>query len=160
VSLEPAEVTRVRGIPVTSPARTIADLRAETSARELRRAVRQADVLGLQTGADAVPDKTRSELEREFLRLCQRHHLPEPAVNLRIGSLIVDFCWMDRRLIVETDGYRYHRGRAAFEDDRARDLRLHALGYEVLRLSHRQVFDESAEVAAVLHAALERSGAH
>jgi very-short-patch-repair endonuclease len=79
---------------------------------------------------------------------------------LRIGSLIVDFCWMDRRLIVETDGYRYHRGRAAFEDDRARDLRLHALGYEVLRLSHRQVFDESAEVAAVLHAALERSGAH
>jgi very-short-patch-repair endonuclease len=75
-------------------------------------------------------------------------------VNLRIDALTVDFCWVDRRLIVETDGYRYHSGREAFEDDRARDLRLRALGFEVMRLSYRQVFDESVRVAAVLKAAL------
>lgn len=160
LSLPPGETSRRRGIPVTTPARTIADLQGAVSARELRRAVRQADVLGLPIGPDLQPDRTRSELEHEFLRLCQRHHLPKPTVNLRIGSLIVDFCWVEQRLIVETDGYRYHRGRAAFEDDRARDLALRALGYEVVRLSYRQVCDESTKVGAVLHKALGRSGAH
>jgi very-short-patch-repair endonuclease len=87
----------------------------------------------LPTGPGVVLDHTRSELEHEFLRLCRRHHLPKPAVNLRVGQLTVDFCWVERGLIVETDGYRYHRGRAAFEDDRARDLKLRALGYEVMR---------------------------
>jgi very-short-patch-repair endonuclease len=147
-------MTRRRGIPTTSPARTLADIRTATSERELRRAIRQADVLGLPTGPDVEPDKTRSELEREFLKLCRRHHLPMPAVNLQIEAMTVDFCWMEQRLIVETDGYRYHRGKAAFEDDRSRDLRLRALGYEVVRLSYRQVVDEPARVAAVLQTTL------
>jgi very-short-patch-repair endonuclease len=154
VSLENAETTRRRGIPVTAPARTLADLRSAVSAQELRRAVRQADILGLPIGLEIVSDRTRSELERRFLWLCRRHRLPAPAVNMRIAGLVVDFCWVEQRLIVETDGYRYHRGRAAFEDDRARDLRLRGLGYEVLRLSHRQVVKDSAHVAAVLKAAL------
>jgi very-short-patch-repair endonuclease len=154
VSWEARETTRRRGIPITSPAQTLADLRPVVSASELRRAIRQADVLGLSTGPEIVPDRTRSELERQFLWLCRRHRLPLPAVNRRIGELTVDFCWVERGLIVETDGYRYHRGRTAFEDDRARDLRLRALGYEVVRLSYRQVFDDSAQVAAVLQTAL------
>lgn len=158
-SLEPTEMTSRRRIPVTSPARTLADLRSAVPRHELRRAIRQADVLGLPTGPDIVPDKTRSELERRFLWLCGRHHLPKPAVNMRIGEMTVDFCWVEQKLIVETDGYKYHSGRAAFEDDRARDLKLRALGYEVLRLSYRQVIDESAHVAAVLLAALEDGGA-
>jgi very-short-patch-repair endonuclease len=81
-------------------------------------------------------------------------------VNPRIGEMTVDFCWTEQKLVVETDGYRYHRGREAFEDDRARDLRLRAYGYEVVRLSHRQVLEESAQVAAVLRAALRYSGRH
>jgi very-short-patch-repair endonuclease len=121
--------------------------------------MRQADVLGLPTGRDVSSDGTQSELERQFLRLCRRHRLPTPAVNVRMGGLTVDFCWMEQRLIVETDGYRYHRGRPAFENDRARDLQLRGRGFEVLRLSYRQVFDEATKVGAVLRAALERSGA-
>lgn len=50
-TLLPASVTSRHGIPVTSPARTIADLRGSVSPRELRRAIRQAEVLGLSTGA-------------------------------------------------------------------------------------------------------------
>jgi len=129
------------------------------SARELRRAIRQADFLGLPTGADVALDKTRSELERRFLWLCRRHRLPAPAVNMRIGPLTVDFCWVETKLVVETDGYRAHRGRAAFEDDRERDLILRGLDYEVQHLSYRQVFHESARVAAILRGALERRGA-
>jgi very-short-patch-repair endonuclease len=154
VSLEAKEMTRRHGIPVTSPVRTLSDLQATVSLAERRRAIRQADVLGLATGSDVPSDGTRSELEHRFLRLCRRHRLPAPAVNMQIESLMVDFCWVEQRLIVETDGYRYHRGRAAFEDDRTRDLKLRALGYEVLRLSYRQVRDESAEVGAVLRGAL------
>lgn len=159
VSLRPKEMTRRRGVPVTSPTRTIADLRRAVPAQEWRRAIRQAEFLGLAIDPVLEPDRTRSELEREFLKLCRRHLLPKPAVNLRVGPFTVDFCWVERRLIVETDGYAAHRGRAAFEDDRVRDLKLRALGYEVLRLSYKQVVDDSAEVAAVLRAELERSGA-
>lgn len=117
-------------------------------------------MLGLETGAEVVSDGTRSELERRFLWLCGRHHLPKPAVNMPIGAMTVDFCWVEQRLIVETDGYQYHQGREAFEDDRARDLRLRALGYEVVRLSYRQVFDEPGKVLDVLRPALTpRTGA-
>jgi very-short-patch-repair endonuclease len=69
---------------------------------------------------------------------------------VRIGALTVDFLWRKRRLVVETDGYRYHRGEAAFERDHDRDLRLRALGYEVIRLSFRQVTREPKSVAAVI----------
>jgi very-short-patch-repair endonuclease len=144
------ETTRLRGIPVTTPARTISDLRRVVSEEDLHRAVREAGVLGLSVGSDLAGDRTRSELEQRFLRLCRRHGLQAPEVNVRIDSFLVDFLWRDRRLVVETDGYRYHRGRAAFEDDRVRDLRLRELGYDVIRLSYRQVAGDPSGVAAVL----------
>ena len=157
-SLAPEHVTHRRGIPVTTPARTISDLRRNAAPAELRRAIRQAGVLGLALENEANGDRTRSELEHIFLQLCRRNDLPIPEVNVRLGSRVADFLWRDRRLIVETDGYRFHRGRAAFEDDRARDLELRALGFEVLRLSHRQVTEESPQVAAVLREALQAPG--
>jgi very-short-patch-repair endonuclease len=73
-----------------------------------------------------------------------------------VQGLTVDFLWRDPKVIVETDGYRFHRGRAALEDDRARDLRLRSCGYEVIRLTHRQVSGEPARVAALLHSLLGR----
>lgn len=157
-SLQPLHMTRHRGIPVTTPARTIADLRALVSARELRRAVRQAEIFGLPIGQESQSDRTRSELEFQFLRLCKRHGLPRPEVNVRMGSLTVDFLWEEAKLIVETDGYRYHRGQAAFEDDHSRDLELRTLGYEVSRLSYRQVVDEPAKVVRGLRTALRGRG--
>lgn len=153
-SLVAHDLTRERGIPVTTPARTVSDLRRTAAPGEVRRAIRQAEVLGLGLGEEASADRTRSELEHLFLRLCRHHDLPVPEVNVRLGTRVADFLWRDRGLIVETDGYRYHRGRAAFEDDRARDLELRALGFEVLRLSHRQVTEQSQHVAEVLRAAL------
>jgi very-short-patch-repair endonuclease len=157
--------TRHLRIPVTTPSRTISDLRRTASAWarsggvspwELRRAIRQADVLGLALGEEADLDRTRSDLERSFLRLCRKYGLRTPEVNVWIDSYEIDFHWGAHRLIVETDGYRYHRGRTAFEHDRSRDLRLRALGYEVIRLSYRQVNDDPQQVADVLRKLLER----
>jgi very-short-patch-repair endonuclease len=158
-SLLPAVVTLCSGIPVTTPARTISDLRrvvatkgrnGALSPRELRRAIRQAEVLGLPLGDEVESDRTRSELERDFLRLCRRYRLPAPEVNVPIGPHLVDFLWRDSAVIVETDGYRYHGGRRAFTQDRARDLTLRSMGFEVIRISEEQVNGESDRVADTL----------
>jgi very-short-patch-repair endonuclease len=145
--------TRRLGIPVTTPSRTIADLRTAVSAVELRRAIRQAEVFGFSTGIEP-HEPTRSELEELFLRLCRRHRLPAPEVNVRVGSITVDFLWRSPRLVVETDGYRYHRGWQAFEEDHSRDLELRALGYEILRFTYRQVTDQEQRVVGALRDAL------
>lgn len=114
------------------------------------RAVRQAEVLGFDVGSEVEVDGTRSELEYEFLQLCRRHRLPAPAINVKLGRLTVDFLWRDRHLVVETDGYRFHRGSVAFEDDHARDLYLRAGGYGVRRFSYKQVVREPRTVVAAL----------
>jgi very-short-patch-repair endonuclease len=155
-TLRPEQMTRSKGIPVTTPARVIADLRRVASAEQLRRAIRQAEVLGLEIGPRAGRDLTRSELEHRFLRLCRRHRLPPPEVNAQVGRFIVDFVWRGNKLIVETDGYRYHRGRQAFEDDRARDVELRRRGFGVVRFTHSQVTDDPRAVAAALRDLLRR----
>ena len=60
-------------------------------------------------------------------------------MNGRLGPYEVDFLWREASVIVETDGFRHHGNRAAFESDRARDARLQSLGYRVLRFTYRQV---------------------
>lgn len=163
LSLLPAHVTLRSGIPVTTPARTIADLcrvvvkpgrSGLISPWELRRAIRQAEVFGLPLGDDVESDGTRSDLEGDFLHLCRRYRLPAPKVNIRVGPHLVDFLWRDRRLIVETDSFAYHGGRTAFQDDRGRDLDLRARGFQVIRLAEKQVNEEPQRVAAVVGAAL------
>jgi very-short-patch-repair endonuclease len=144
-TLIPTTTTRRRGIPVTTPERTLADLRRVVAPDQWRDALRHADVLGLPVGRFSDdPPLTRSELEDRFLALCRRHRLPAPEVNARVGPYVVDFLWREHGLIVELDGYRYHRGRIAFEDDRARDVELKLLGFDVVRFTYRHVVDQPA----------------
>ena len=111
-------------------------------------------MLGLPIDPSDARVRTRSDLEADFLRLCRHHRLPLPEVNVRIGPNLVDFLWGEKRLVVETDSYLYHRGEVAFQEDRARDLDLMRRGFEVLRLSERQLDEEPAQVAEVLTAKL------
>jgi len=158
------DVTLRRRIPVTNPSRTIADLReaisrgrtGAISSWELRKAIRQANVIGLPIEERDAADRTRSDLERDFLTLCRRYRLPRPEVNVRIGAHLADFLWRGERLVVETDSYRYHRGEVAFHDDRVRELELMRLGYHVLRLSGTQIDETPKQVAEVLAAELRR----
>ncbi len=164
LSLSSADVTLRRRIPVTTPARTIADLRRAISVGgrgalsrwELRKATRQANVLGLRIGEEESSDRTRSDLEADFLAICRRHRLSMPEVNVHIGTFLVDFLWRGERLVVETDGYLYHRGKASFREDRRRELELMRLGYHVLRLSEEQIDDAPKDVAEVLDAELRK----
>jgi very-short-patch-repair endonuclease len=126
-------VTRRNGIAVTKPARTLHDLHRISPQPVFRRALRRALDLRLVGSTDVrrEPDLTRSELERIFLRLCRRHRLPQPEVNARLGPHEVDFLWRRHRVVVETDGFRHHGDRTAFEADRARDAHLQSLGFRV-----------------------------
>ena len=172
------EVTTRHGIPVTTVARTLLDLAATLAPRALQRALDEAAVrrwldialfdaliarhAGHHRAAklrDALDGHrpgttlTRSELEERFLELCRTYDLPQPEVNARVAGLEVDFLFGTARLVVETDGWRFHGTRAAFERDRQRDATLTLAGYRVLRFTHRRVESDPAAVAAILAAA-------
>lgn len=155
-SLTKEQTTRKERIPVTTSARTIADLRKEVGAATWRRAVRRAEVLGLSTGLAAPLAPTRSELEDRFLSLCRRHRLPRPEINVKVGRWEVDFLWREQRLVVETDGYRFHRGATAFEDDHVRDFELRSRGFAVLHFTWEQVTTAPTQLAGQIRRELKQ----
>jgi hypothetical protein len=97
---------------------------------------------------------TRSELERGFLELIRGHGLPEPASSVLVDGHVVDFHWPTQGLVVEVDGYEFHRSRQAFENDRARDAALQLAGVRVIRVTHRRI-GEPAILISQLRALLE-----
>ncbi len=169
--LRTAEAVLVVGIPVTTPGRTLADLATALPRRQLEKAAEMAEAANLHVAFD--PDHpgakrlaetleghdlgtdTRSGLEDDFLALCDRYDIPRPRVNTLVEGFLVDFCWPDERLIVETDGRR-HLTRAAFERDRARDALLTAIGWRVMRFTGRQRRGEPETVAARVISARSR----
>jgi very-short-patch-repair endonuclease len=147
-SLAESVKTHRNGIAVTTPARTITDLKRVAAPAETRRAIRQAEFLGLPLGLRT--DRTRSDLESDFLRLCRRHRIPDPEINVQIGPFTIDFYWPAYNLAVEPDGWRAHRGPQAFLDDREREAFLRLRGIDLIRLSDDQVANHPETVAALL----------
>lgn len=176
--LLPDEVTSHRGIPVTTPARTLLDLAAVLAPAALERALARAEMLRLadatslealvarhpgRAGTPALrrllggvgsPAFTRSELEARFLAFLDARALPRPHTNtwLTIAgrAVEVDCLWAEEGLVVELDGYAAHGTRAAFEGDRARDRALQAAGLRVLRVTWRQLDEDPDALAADL----------
>jgi very-short-patch-repair endonuclease len=70
----------------------------------------------------------------------------------------VDFLWQRSRLVAELDGSRAHAGRIAFERDRVRDFELRELGYDVIRLTWRQVTTLHVETARTVRKLLRARG--
>jgi very-short-patch-repair endonuclease len=163
-------------IPVTSVARTLLDLAGVLDGDSLQRAFEEADRLkllqlpelericaraGKRKGLPALrglaaaarePVTTRSPLEDRFAEFCRKHlaDLPAPLANVSILGHEADAYWPSHRLIVELDGFAYHRHRAAFESDRARDAAMQAAGYRVIRLTHRQLESEAHRITIQL----------
>jgi hypothetical protein len=164
-SRRPVATTVREGIPVTTPGQTRADLATALPRRALERAAEMAEALRLhvdvpddhpgakrlaEATAHDLSTTTRSPLEDAFLELCDDHGVPRPLVNAVVEGHEVDFCWPETRLIVDTDGYQHHGMRAAFERDRARDARLTARGWRVLRFTDAHVRRETRATAAVV----------
>jgi len=179
--LVPEDVTRLRGVPVTTVARTLLDVAETEPQRDVDRALDQAvrlrrfderemgGVLERAFGRHGLkrlrrglirlrPDagRTRSELEDRALEVVERFALPRPEVNEKVGTYTVDLLWRRERLVVELDSRAWHLTPDAFEDDRRRDATLTVAGYEVLRFTWTQVNEEPTwvtdTIAAVLRA--------
>ncbi|HWC09363.1 MAG TPA: type IV toxin-antitoxin system AbiEi family antitoxin domain-containing protein [Solirubrobacterales bacterium] len=142
------EVTRRERIPVTTPRRTMEDLESTIDPYLARRAKSQAEFMRFRLNLPG--DRTRSDLERDFLRFLARHGFPRPEVNVKVGRYTVDFLWPSHMLAVETDFFDYHRGSVAFEDDHQRELDLRRLGYVVRRYTGAQIRNHPALVVADL----------
>ena len=95
-------------------------------------------------------DRARSHLERLFLALARRARLPRPQTNSEIAGRSRDFAPPAQRLVVETDGYRYHSSRQARRRDNRRDRQLTALGWRPVRFTYEEIVFEPAEVAKEL----------
>jgi predicted transcriptional regulator of viral defense system len=99
---------------------------------------------------------TRSELEEAFLALCRRLGLPEPGVNRWIDlhdglpMIWADFVWPAQRVIVETDGDRFHGTHQARERDPRRDQRAMVAGWRPIRTTWRQVMRRPQELEPTL----------
>ena len=100
------------------------------------------------------PAFTRSEAERRLLKLIRNARLPPPRCNVRAAGHEVDFLWPEQKVVVEIDGYAFHRSRTAFETDRRRDADLQVAGYVVLRITWRRLADEPEAVIAQIASAL------
>jgi very-short-patch-repair endonuclease len=73
-----------------------------------------------------------------------------PVTNVLIEGFEVDCVWLEARLIVELDSRTHHAVAHAFEADRARDRRLEAAGWRVVRVTWRQLHDTPGAVEADL----------
>lgn len=113
--LHPDDRAEAANIPVTSVARTLLDIAADTAVAQLEKAFEEADRLRiLEYGAltqlrerthghrghgrfaraienHVWPDPhTRTELEHAFARFCREHGIPLPHFNVLIGPYTVD----------------------------------------------------------------------
>lgn len=172
--LDACDVTRVAGIPVTAPARTLLDLAAILPYKGLRRAVGQAQSLrtvtigqlgevlarlgpcrGSANLAELVargPAPTRSELEEVVLALILAGGFLKPDVNKPIWlsgrRIIPDFRWPEQRVVIEADGGDWHDHKLAREDDAERQAWLEAHGEQVLRVTWDQAVGAQSQTLA------------
>jgi very-short-patch-repair endonuclease len=73
--------------------------------------------------------------------------------------MLVDALWRRERLIVELDGFAFHKSRRPFEEDRRRDAKLQIMGYRVLRITQWRLTHEPEAVLADIRALLNVSRA-
>jgi len=106
---------------------------------------------------------TQSELENRFLAFVRAAGLPEPETNVYVAGVLVDCFWREQRLVVECDGWGFHKTRQQFEQDRRNDTRLQLAAVRPLRVTQPRLEYEApqleAEIRALLSAPLLRPGA-
>ena len=99
-------------------------------------------------------DRPWSEAEREGHRLLRRAGLRGWETNQEVAGYRVDVLFRCHRLVLEIDGWAFHSGRQAFEDDRERRNHLVLAGYVVLNFTWRQLENEPEWVLSCVRRAL------
>lgn len=178
----PEQITRKMGIPCTTPSRTIIDVARLAGPKLLADTVEQAAVLKvlnvpeidgilLETHRRGTKKlnrvlepwrrysprvRVRSRMEAKMLPMLTHHHLPIPECNMKLGIegevFEVDFLWRDQKVVVETDGGRYHDNPVAQARDGNRNRVLARAGYRVPRIGWDELRDEpDRAIAEIRH---------
>ena len=164
------------GLRVTSPARTALDMAPRLKPRALTRLVndgRRGNLLTLDDLTDVARrnpghpgtrllgphldnknNPTRSALEDDFEAFCAHYGLPTPLINTIVHGFEADAYFPDEKVIVELDGWEFHKDRETFESDRERDAIMLAHGIVTIRITKARLRADPAREAARLHAIL------
>jgi very-short-patch-repair endonuclease len=169
------ELWRRHGVPLTNPARTIVDCAGILDAHGVAELIEQAAVEGLLdvVAIDRVLDgprrrgsgkllraiapwrryrrgiKIRSRMEAKLLPLLTEAALPMPETNAKLRlagkTYEIDFLWRKQKLVVETDGGRFHDNPVAGARDSERNHALAAARYRLPRLGWEDLRDRPEE---------------
>ncbi|MGZ4209619.1 MAG: endonuclease domain-containing protein [Actinomycetota bacterium] len=87
--------------------------------------------------------------------------MPRPEIQypVRDGAhlvAVVDFAFPSDLVAIEADGYRWHSGRARFQNDRARRNRLTTLGWRVIHVTWQDLLEQPRAVVEVIRRTLAR----
>jgi hypothetical protein len=178
LKLARADVRTHVGVRVTSPARTLLDCAPTLDQNALARAVNEAlrspymthaqlaDVCArcathagrrlLHPFVETPTGPTRSGFEDAFLAFCAQFGLPRPQINARVHGYEVDAYFPEEGVIVELDGWGFHRSRDSFERDRNRDADMLAAGLVTVRITWERLAQRPRREAQRLHAILAR----
>jgi very-short-patch-repair endonuclease len=172
-TLPTSEVTTRRNIPLTRPVRTFLDLATVAGPNTVERAINEADKLdvidadSLRKALDDYAGElgvrplrrildehtfrlSDDELERLFRPIAVSAGLSTPLTKQIVNEFEVDFFWPKIGLVVETDGWRYHRTPSAQTRDALRFQAHTAAGLTPIRFSHHQVKYEADHVRRIL----------
>jgi predicted transcriptional regulator of viral defense system len=180
--LDPRDVTRIHGIPCTTPARAILEIAPQLSDRRLKRLVRKAQAEQLATtrqfadvlrrapgyaGAGRIAAiiatgaaPTYSGDEDDVLDLILAAGFEHPDVNRRLVAgpatdrtpYVPDLRWPVQQLILEVDS-AWHDDPLSRHLDAARQAELEAAGERVLRTTKEQALADPRQLFARLTAA-------
>jgi hypothetical protein len=156
--LDASETVVEAGIPVTSIERTVMDMAPRLDNRQIERMLVAADrsrrlrwsrlrrllertprrpgvgrLKRIALNVDPRAADALSPTEVDFLALCREAGLPAPHVNVLVEGHLVDFAWLDKRVLVEADSYSFHADRPSFERDHLTTVELEVAGYRVHR---------------------------
>jgi hypothetical protein len=183
--LPATHVTKLYGVPVTTAARTVADIArtasfgegvvvADSALRE--RLASKTEIRRVLANCERWPGISQARDVADFaspsaesvLESCARvsfrdQGLPPPELQVNIvghdGHFIarVDFLWRSFSTVAEADGLLKYDGRDAAIAELKRDRLLREAGYEVVHFTWKELFAEPARVAARIRAAFTRS---
>jgi very-short-patch-repair endonuclease len=169
-SLAEGDIVEDQGLRVASPARVLLDLAGEgASKRTLERALDQAEINELHLPIEPLLHRctrrrgapllravlewhqagssiTESEAEEAFLAIVRTAGLPDPVPQCQVEGKRRDFVWPKHRIVVEIDGWRYHRTAQAADRDAQRGNEAVLAGWAHLRFTRRRVVLRGTDV--------------
>ncbi len=186
IDLGETHTTELRGLAITTPARTASDLAADLHIRHLDRVVDgilveklasidEMNAIALETGRRGKPGTVKfrevlacrgeglmasaTALERLGHSVLRRYGLPEPIPQYPIPwcpSRRFDDAYPDALIALEWDSRRWHSALEQMDQDRERDRDCAVHAWTLMRFTWHDLKQRAGVVAAQIRAVLER----